>query len=245
MAIYKNTPPIITNGLILNLDAANVKSYPGTGTTWTDLSGNNRSGSLVNTPTYRTEGPSLQFNGTSQNIELGSVPALQFTNTQAFSVSIWFKWIEASSVFGALVSYAPTTGLGWYVGLDRSGGIGTNIAYFDYVASAGSFRGLYTGTNSITTNSWTNIIATCDSTNTVAGMRIYLNGARATTTVRGSASPATPSYSGLTVQIASRASDNTTRFEGNISQVSIYNRELSISEVAQNYNALKSRFNLS
>jgi hypothetical protein len=238
-------PSIVTNGLILNLDAANNKSYPGSGTTWTDLSGNGRNGSLVSSPTYTTDGPSIRFNGTTQNVELGSIPALQFTNTQAFSVSVWFKWLEASAVFGNLVSYAPSTGLGWYVGLDRSGGIGTNIAYFDYVGSAVSFRGIYTGTNSITTNTWVNVVATTDSTNTVAGMRIYINGTRATTTVRGSASPATPSYAGLTVQIASRANDNTTRLEGNISQVMIHNRELSASEVQQNYNALKSRFNLS
>ena len=242
---FQFSPKIVTDGLVLLLDAGNTKSYPGTGATWSDLSRSRLSGSLVASPTFNSSnGGSLVFNGTSQNVELGSVPVLQFTNTQPFSVSAWFRWTEASSVFGALISYAPNTGLGWYVGLDRSGTIGTNIVYFDYVASAVSFRGIFTGSNSIITNSWVNVVATTDSTNTVAGMRIYINGNRASTTVRGSASPATPSYSGLTFQIASRASDNTTRFEGNISQVLIHNRELSATEVLQNYNATKSRFGL-
>lgn len=242
---FQFSPKVVTDSLILYIDAANSKSYSGTGSVWSDLSRRGISGTLVASPQFNSaNGGSFVFNGTSQNVEFGSVPALQFSNTQAFSVSVWLKWTEASSVFGSLVTYASTGALGWYIGLDRSGVIGTNLVYFDYVFSAPTFRGIYTANNSVTTGVWFNITATCDSTNTVSGMRIYLNGVRASTTIRGSSTPSTPSYSGLNFQLASRASDNTTRFEGNVSQLMVYNRELSATEVLQNYNATKSRFGL-
>lgn len=49
---YHNGPKIVSEGLVLYLDAANSKSYSGTGTTWTDLSGNSNNATLVNGPTY-------------------------------------------------------------------------------------------------------------------------------------------------------------------------------------------------
>jgi hypothetical protein len=47
-----HSPRIVTDGLVLCLDAGNPKSYTGSGTTWTDLSGNGNNGTLTNSPTY-------------------------------------------------------------------------------------------------------------------------------------------------------------------------------------------------
>jgi hypothetical protein len=59
-------PDIITNGLVLSLDAANRFSYPGSGTTWTDRSGNGNNGTLVSSPTFSGgNGGSLGFNGSN------------------------------------------------------------------------------------------------------------------------------------------------------------------------------------
>ena len=63
------SPKIVTNGLVLCLDAGNNKSYPGSGTTWNDLSGNNNTGSLVNGPTFTGSfGGSVAFDGVNDYV---------------------------------------------------------------------------------------------------------------------------------------------------------------------------------
>ena len=72
MAIYESTPPIVTNGLVLALDAANQKSYISGSTIWNDLSGNVNNGTLTNGPTFNSDnGGNLLFNGTTQYIATG------------------------------------------------------------------------------------------------------------------------------------------------------------------------------
>ena len=66
-------PRIVSNGLVLCLDAANKRSYPGTGTTWTDLSGNSNNGTLTNGPTFSAGNMgSILFDGTNDYV--GSFP---------------------------------------------------------------------------------------------------------------------------------------------------------------------------
>ena len=61
-------PRIPTSGLIFYLDAANTRSYPGSGTTWTDLSGNGNTGTLTNGPTYSSaNGGQIVFDGSNDN----------------------------------------------------------------------------------------------------------------------------------------------------------------------------------
>jgi hypothetical protein len=68
MAVFKNSSPIVTDGLVLYLDAGNVKSYPTTGTTWTDLVGVNN-GVLTNGPTFNpSNGGSIVFDGTNDYV---------------------------------------------------------------------------------------------------------------------------------------------------------------------------------
>jgi hypothetical protein len=89
MGVAYNTS-IVTNGLVLALDAANTKSYPGSGTTWTDLSGNNNTGTLTNTPTYSSANSgSIVFNGTNNNATVNSNATIP-TGASARTVSIWF-----------------------------------------------------------------------------------------------------------------------------------------------------------
>ena len=74
------TPTIVTSGLVLHLDAGNVLSYSGSGSTWTDLSGSGNNGTLVNSPTYSSDnGGEFIFNGTNQYINT-SGPNLSSSN---------------------------------------------------------------------------------------------------------------------------------------------------------------------
>jgi len=84
MGLY-HSPSIVMNGLVLCLDAGNTKSYPGSGTTWIDLSGNSNTGTLTNGPTYSSEnGGSLVFDGIDDYVttSLG-------THTP-YCIDIWF-----------------------------------------------------------------------------------------------------------------------------------------------------------
>ena len=72
------SPLIVTDGLVMYLDAANPKSYPGTGTTWTDISRNNNNGTLTNGPTFSSANlGSIVFDGSNDAIQLNHRPAVQ------------------------------------------------------------------------------------------------------------------------------------------------------------------------
>ena len=76
-------PKIVTDGLVLCLDAANKRSYPGTGTVWTDLKGGNN-GTLENGPTFDAEnGGSIVFDGTDDIVNVGNV------GTVMYNASCW------------------------------------------------------------------------------------------------------------------------------------------------------------
>ena len=79
---------IIVDGLILHLDAGNSSSYSGSGTTWTDLSGEGNNGTLVNGTSYTSDdGGSLVFDGTNDYVNLGAVQI----NTAAGTIGMWIK----------------------------------------------------------------------------------------------------------------------------------------------------------
>ena len=82
---------IVTSGLILNLDAGNASSYPGTGTTWTDLSGNNRNGTLINGVGYTSaNGGALTFDGVNDYISISNMSSALVNKTK-FSYDTWVK----------------------------------------------------------------------------------------------------------------------------------------------------------
>jgi len=80
---YNYTGGIVTNGLVLNLDAAKVDSYPGTGTTWNDISGNNNSVTLTNGPTFSGIGKqaSIVFDGVDDTVNMGTSSIFQPSST--------------------------------------------------------------------------------------------------------------------------------------------------------------------
>ena len=114
MAIYKNSAPfgsIVTDGLVLNLDATNINSYPGSGTTWTDTSGYNNSGTLTNGPTFLRERGrgSIVFDGTddyAQNPNRSTVTEFQYFNS--FTVESFIK-IMRNTGFGYVIDNRAMT----------------------------------------------------------------------------------------------------------------------------------------
>ena len=104
-------PDIIQDGLVFEVDASDRNSYPTTGTTWFDLSGNRNNGTLTNGPTFNSaNGGSIVFDGTNDFVNCGT----SFTNlTTQLSINLWGK-INGSPIDGVIV----TKGENGYLAVD-------------------------------------------------------------------------------------------------------------------------------
>ena len=228
---YNNGPKIITDGLVLCLDAANKKSYPSSGTAWNDLSGNNNNGTLTNGPTYNgANGGSIVFDGTNDNVQLGNASNIISASQSQISVNTWVKTNVVNQYKKILVNV--TSGTQSITGIYFSIGPSPGLVYFGVTTSGGQGAAIYS--QQISTTQYSNLCGTYDGSN----IRLYLNGNLV----------ATQSLTGTILNTGitriSGYDNNTEVWDGNISQVSIYNRALSASEVLQNYNATKGRFAL-
>jgi hypothetical protein len=224
---FVHSPKIITEGLVLSLDAGNVKSYPGSGTVWTDKSGRGNNGTLTNGPTFSSaNGGSILFDGNNDLVQANAV------NSSYFTLSVWAKWVQffPSNQGHSLVSNNTSTSNGYMLYQGTSDPHNRVVLFVCTPSLAG-----LTSNTLLSTNVWYNIVGTYDG-NLIS---IYINGALDKNTPQ--TGTVTPNPSSL---LLGKTSYNNTYFNGNISNTQIYNRALSASEVLQNYNATKSRFGL-
>jgi hypothetical protein len=226
---YHNGPRIVTNGLVLYLDAGNNKSYPGSGTVWTDLSGNNNNGTLINAPTFSsTNKGSIVFDGSNDHVNAVTATSLGINSVSTgFTISIWFK---------------TSGGVEYYL-FDNFNGSNDISLRVDagvlevYMAATGVINAVRFGSG-YNNNVWHNFTITWNGSNLLTayanGISIGTNG----TTLSGSFE------TNAAFRIGNRPASPGTFFAGNIAQVSVYNRPLSPSDIRQNYNATKGRFSL-
>ena len=214
-------PRTITDGLVLCLDAGNSKSYPGSGTTWTDLSGRGNTGTLTNGPTYSSaNGGSIVFDGVDDAISLPKI-----TPTSGASFSAWIYINGSNSNFGAIfANWSNTIGnQAYWIGTVN--GVSSTITIY--------FSGaLIYNITSLPLNTWMLLTITHNGSTSIG----YINGIQ-----RGSGASSLSASTNNT-SIGYDITRTNYPFKGNISQASIYNRVLSAAEVSQNYNALKSRY---
>ena len=218
--------PIITSGLVLHLDAGIASSYPGSGTTWFDLSGNNN-GTLENGPTYSSaNGGSLVFDGEDDRV---SAFPTQISGTGSKTISMWIK-INTTSRTG-LAGIRSTANWGWGFTVNR-----TTIGNLTFYDPSGSHLEVAAG---LTTSIWYNVSVTYDSATRIA--TLFLNGYQI-----GSFSNFTPLNASTFKGVIGNEDEWTNPFghpfKGNIAQVAIYSRAISAAEVLENYNALRPRF---
>jgi hypothetical protein len=100
-------PEIAESGLVLALDAGNLKSYPGSGTTWTDLSGNGNTGTLVNGVGYvGTNGGSLSFDGVDDDITITSYQLSTSDSSAPYTLSAWINRTGTTTGGGIITQYS-------------------------------------------------------------------------------------------------------------------------------------------
>ena len=241
--ILDSSQKIVTNGLVLNYDIAQLRSYPTTGTNITDLSGNNNNGTLVNGVAFNSNnGGSLAFDGINDYV------TTSFTSTAMYNISIWFYTPSQILSGKNPVGYG---GLGYY------GTSGTKTRYDGF-----SF-GDYTGVGANETISYyqenpqqiiyiTNVIP-IGYTNIVMNYNdvdltydFYLNGIKVTRYI--GTTGAIPLFYTNIITLGSTGDPTTVGagYYGSIrtSIVQVYNRSLSAAEVLQNFNANRSRYGL-
>ena len=233
--IDASTKVIIQDGLVLNLDAGASTSYPGIGTSWTDLSGSGNTGTLVNGVGYNSgNGGSLSFDGVDDYVIKSS-----WTNspTNNFSIGCWVRFSDNINDRYVL-SFGRDTG-------GASGGLALFAYGFDAVSNAlifecGSTVGRVSSGIVPSLGIWYYLTATADATNT----RFYLNGELKNTSSQGSGAIASNPTLSIGSYVSGSGNPSTYFHSGNISQVSIYNRALTASEIQQNFNALRGRFGI-
>jgi hypothetical protein len=223
---------IVTDGLILSLDAADRNSYSGSGTVWNDLSGFNSSGSLRNGPTFSsTNGGSIVLDGTDDFIT-GSQNITFPTGSQALTIEAWIN-VQDTGI-GAIFGYGPTGVNGARVEL------GIRASNYVVVAIAGSAYGFSDASN---LNNWIHLVAIPGTLNSQTIM--YKNAIQQSIVLQSGADLTRniTLISSYAVGIIS-GGDVSSCLLGSVATVKLYNRVLSADEITQNYNAQKSRFGL-
>ena len=234
---YKRRNNMVANtgAPVMCLDAGSRISYPGSGTTWTDLSGNGNTGTLINGPTYNSaNGGAIVFDGVNDYVDVPAFSALSF-GTGDFSISIWAK-------FSVLNSYQDLFGTGnnnVYMGTAKSGWIlayhGTNSINFSYQSSnSWIFDRIFGCTNAI--NTWYKTDVTRES----GIMKLYRNGALLYSVTQATNIVSTESF----VRIGGGYSSGSGLVNGSISSAVVYSRALSAAEISQNFNLLRGRYGI-
>lgn len=227
MSVRYAVPPIVTNGLVLYLDAANRQSYVSGSTTWFDATANGLSGSLTNGPTFSSANAgSLVFDGTNDNVIISS-SLFNKVNGQEITVSCWIKPNRLAGQYQVFCSNRSDDSniYNWiFYQHTNDGAIGFHGGFSQYKS------------NYIpTVNVWINATNTV----TTSGVStLYINGI-STYVVNGYQYGGIPSKLGIGANPGFQEA-----YQGNISSVAIHNRALSVSEILQNYNSTKARFGL-
>lgn len=228
-----HSPRIATNGLVGYWDAGNTRSYPGSGTTWTDLSGRNNTGTLTNGPTFSSSnGGYITFDGTNDYIDCGSNYSGLFG-----SGFTWGAWIQilSGSVYRRILTINTTDNTNYQNFLQISP-TSTVQAGFSFT-TPGPVSQYKEGTTALNVNTWYYVTVTMSSS-----VNIYVNGVNNAGTTSGTPSLSN-SYGRLEI---GRLIQSSVAYYGPcyISNAYLYNRELSQSEISQNFNALRGRFGI-
>lgn len=236
-----HSPSIVTSGLILCLDAANPRSYPGTGTTWTDLSGNGRNGTLTNGPTFDSgNSGSFSFDGTDDCVSFASNALI--STTAPFTVYLWMNHNPRTTgtLFHRMITLRS----------DATQPLG--IAFVN--ANSNGYNGLYLtaasdwvkGSNGYypAVNTWGLLTLTYNGAGSTTGtnFKMYWNAVDIGFTANPSATAV--SITNDSFLGGRRSTTDDQYYRGKLSNFMLYNVEHTAAQIAQNFNALRGRYGI-
>ena len=243
MSTFGGPGIVIGSNLVFSLDAGNIKSYPGSGITWYDKSGNNFNGTLCNLITYdSSKFGNLVFNGTSSMITIPNTTRLIWSasgvvGNSNMSIDIWVKTTD----LGGYIYSKPWNGSGQYnIQLSHNG--------FRLMCGASGTTISDLAFTSIATGNWVNIVFWMSSTQ----QGCYINGTQSSTTISHGLSGDVPTSGNSSEKTALMTlypygegwgGNSGFSITGNLSICRVYDRVLTASEVLQNYNSTQTRFN--
>ena len=236
----QHSPSIVTSGLVLCLDAANPRSYSGSGSTWYDVSGNGNHFTLYNRPSYSNG--SLTFNGTTQYA--ASVSNINLTSYSSITCEIWLT--AASGSTGIAIEHTAnwnTNTGGWGLAVNSNGGgLQANMMHTNHNSEGARNYAFTIGTN---WNCQTNIFSTIvDSTGRLAygnASLMTFDGTNGYPT--NTATTAGGSFANAILYLASRAG-STGFLNASISMIKIYGQKLTADQITQNFNATRGRYGI-
>jgi hypothetical protein len=215
------------NGLVLALDAANPKSYPGSGTTWTDLIGRGNTGTLTNGPTYSSaNGGSIVFDGVD---DYADIPIPLAASYSTVTIEGFIKWISFNSgMFLGFTTYDIWTSgntLGYNNG--ASNVIGIDASTVTSLGLLGNYK---------------HYAFVMNSSGLLSTNKIYINGISQSISAVVNGDGYIP---GLSTNLR-LASWNNGGYCGNVQygSLKVYNRALTADEVSQNFNATRGRYGI-
>ena len=232
----KVSSKIVTDGLVLYLDSGNPNSYTSGSTIWNDLTNINNNVNLINGPTFDTNnGGSIFFDGTNDYINTNFIQTIGTGDT---TYDVWFKTSFAQT--GSIINVRNASATQFTItictdGVSGSPLVGSNILIYSYDGSLD--RGFET-TETWTDNVWHNVVGVHTSTTD----KLYVDGI-----LRGFVTTSPLNINNTTKLRIGALGNGVSEypgwyFDGSISNVKVYNKSLTDSEVLQNYNALKNRF---
>ena len=224
-----HSPSVATTGLIMCYDAANPRSYAGSGTTINDMSGGSVNGTLTNGPTYNSANlGSISFDGIDDFILTNTnFPTL----STEWTVDCWCKpgtsQVTYADIWGNHGGGAPN-------GFVMQQNVNTLNQY--YVAFGNGSTYFVTSNIGVTASVWNHVVAVKNSASIIA----YINGV----VVTNDSLVGTMAASPQNFMVASGVSGGGRNWNGSVASIKVYNRALSAAEVTQNFNALQGRYGI-
>lgn len=228
--------PIVTSGLIFNVDASESTSYPGSGTTWYDLAGSNDA-TLTNGPIYQSSPKSIDFDGVDDYADLGSITSsnpISLSGKNKYTIDVWFRGDLSGDIAARVIdksnggnfsngwgiictsSTTPLTARWWH-------GFGGNIYFANVTAWQDNIWYLITLTRNV------NIVT------------IYQNAVQINS---GTISPALVPSTTTNMRIGAAPTVSGRDMNASIGAIRVYDRVLTTTEISQNFNARRARYGI-
>lgn len=245
MAITYNTS-IVRSGLVLHLDAANPKSYPGSGTTWRDLSGNGNDFTLVGTTYSAVNNGSLIFSGGNSYASRASAGSF-INGLGAVTLEMYVKAdaIRADDLNGLFNSINPNNSdLVLTLRHDAVGAISSKVNVYKFGAGpVADITASESAENSLSSD-WVHLALVWDKNQNSGADNLYINSQLSISAAQTYSTANIDSVTTAYIGIGSKNTVGTNSFAGKISLTRLYNRALTPLEISQNFEALRGRYNI-